>query len=498
MSSLISFLDFKEKSQNTKNFIISKKLSIDLDTIISIYLKLSSFSNYSLLFESADNINKGRYSVIALSPDLQWVCNDSNVKITNNDEVLSSSKMTNQEIINSLEDFIKLSELPKDNELPPICSGIFGYMNYDMVKYFENIPAHKNTEIDIPEAQFIRPQILIVFDNLRDEIIINMPIWVGEKDIKELYDEKTSLFNQIIKIIKSPLKSQDEKSHIEQEKDIKFTSNFSSAEYEAIVKKAKEYIVSGDVFQVLPSRRFYGNFPYKGFSFYRSLRNLNPSPFLFYLNFDSFEIIGSSPEIMVKVNKDDVIIKPLAGTRKRGANAEEDHALSKELLNDEKERAEHLMLIDLGRNDVGRVSKDHSVEVTKFMEIEYYSHVMHISSTVEGKLSDDKSCLDALIAGFPPGTVSGAPKIRAMQIISELEPIKRSFYSGCVGYFSLHQNYMDMAIMLRTALLKNKTLYLQSGAGIVYDSVPHLEYEETSNKAKVLIAAAKNTSNFLY
>ena len=496
MFELISFSEFKTKSEESKSFIISKKLSIDLDTIISVYLKLKNFSKYSLLLESAEaSKNKGRYSVIALSPDLKWVCNNNNVEITNNDKLESSKNLTNKEIISSLEQFIDISKLPEEHSLPPICSGIFGYMNYDMVKYFENIPSHNNDEISIPEAQFIRPQILVVFDNLKDEIIINIPIWIKNQDLKKLHSEKTSLFNQVIKHIQKPIKSSN-KIYDDKTPEIEFSSNFSQTEYEDIVKKAKEYITAGDVFQILPSRRFYGRFPYKGFSLYRSLRNLNPSPFLFYLNFDSFEIIGSSPEIMVRVNNEDVIIKPLAGTRKRGKDPSEDITLSKELLSDEKEKAEHLMLIDLGRNDVGRVAKDSSVKVTKFMEIEYYSHVMHISSTVEGKILPNKSCLDALIAGFPPGTVSGAPKIRAMQIISDFEPLSRSFYSGCVGYFSLHQNYMDMAIMLRTALLKDKKLYLQSGAGIVHDSIPGMEYEETSNKAQVLITAANNSANF--
>lgn len=496
MLELISFSDFQKKAKESPNFTISKKISVDLDTIISIYLKLQNFSSHKILFESAEaNRNKGRYSVIALSPDLTWMCNNYQVTISDESNIISSNKLTNQNIITSLENFIQDSKLPEDNNLPPICSGIFGYMNYDMVKYFENIPAHQKDEIKIPEAQFIRPQILITFDNLKDEIIINLPVWSIKKDLKKLYNEKTELFNKLITAIeKNSILPNN--SNIITNDQIAFTSNFSSTEYQSLVKKAKEYITSGDVFQVLPSRRFYGKFPYKGFNFYRSLRNLNPSPFMFYLNFDSFEIIGSSPEIMVKVDHDNVIIRPLAGTRKRGKNSQEDKMLSQELLNDKKERAEHLMLIDLGRNDIGRVSSTHSVKVTKFMEIEYYSHVMHISSTVEGKLSTNKSCLDALIAGFPPGTVSGAPKIRAMEIISEFEPLTRSFYSGCIGYFSLHQNYMDMAIMLRTALLKDKILYLQSGAGIVHDSIPQLEYEETTNKAQVMITAANNTANF--
>ena len=496
MSEFIIFEDFLKKSKKSHNFLISEKISCDLETVISLYSKLKPLDDYSLVFESAEaSKNKGRYSIIALCPDLIWQCNNNIITVSENNQIISSTQANNKEIISSLENFQNQSKLPKDYSLPPACSGIFGYMGYDMVKFFENIPAHKIDELSLPDAIFIRPQILIIFDHLKDEIILNLPIWSKNKDIKKLHQKANNLYDKTLKAINSSLPKIDNITNLNKNNKVRFNSNFSATEYQNTVKKAQEYITNGDIFQILPSRRFYSKFPYKGFNLYRVLRNLNPSPFLFYLNFKDFEIIGSSPEIMVRVNHDEVTIRPLAGTRKRSKNSKKDAALAAELLNDQKERAEHLMLIDLGRNDIGRVAKKNSIKVTEFMKIEYYSHVMHISSNVVGKLLPNKSCLDALIAGFPAGTVSGAPKIRAMEIISEFEPIARSFYSGCVGYFSLHQNYMDTAIMLRTALLKEKILYLQSGAGIVHDSVPLSEYEETKNKAHIFFTAANIVAN---
>ena len=491
----ITFKNFLEQSNLSSSFIVSEKISLDLDTVISLFVKLQNISKNCFLFESSESANnKGRYSVIGLTPDLIWTCNKHKVTIKKNNNIIYSEKLSSGEIIKSLEDFQEASKLPKDNSLPAICSGVFGYMNYDMVKYLEKIPSHKIDEINIPESQFIRPQILIVFDNLRSEIIINLPIYTKNHNIEKLYKEKYNLYKTVIdKIYQSitPTKTKDTKI-----KELSFTSNFSEEKYSKIITKAKEYITAGDVFQVLPSRRFYCDFPYKGLSLYRALRSLNPSPFLFYVKFDNFEIIGSSPEILVRVDNNTVTVRPLAGTRKRGKDDIEDQLLAQDLLNDEKEKAEHLMLIDLGRNDVGRVSKDNSVSVTKFMEVEYYSHVMHISSNIEGEMLPNKTRLEALISGFPAGTVSGSPKIRAMEIISEFEPLERSFYSGCVGYFSAHQNYMDMAIMLRTSLLKDQTLYMQSGAGIVHDSIAEKEYEETENKAKAIFKAAELAANF--
>jgi anthranilate synthase component 1 len=492
----ISFVEFSKKSQKHNNFIISQNISCDFDTVISLYAKLKDLSDHSLLFESAEtNKNKARYSIIALIPDLIWSCQDELITLKNGNDILYSKTAIYSEIIKSLEKLQTDSKFAEDTNLPPGCSGIFGYMGYDMVRYFENTPQHQIDELKIPDAIFIRPQILIIFDHLKDEIILNIPIWSKNKDLKKLYKTKAVLYKKILSNIGKAITNHQNIYDLTSDKKIKFNSNFSQKSYEDTVKKAQKYIVDGDIFQILPSRRFYSDFPYEGFNFYRVLRNLNPSPFLFYLNFKDFEVIGSSPEIMVRVSNNQVTIRPLAGTRKRGLTHQQDKQLSADLLSDEKEIAEHLMLIDLGRNDIGRVSRQSSVQVSEYMKIEYYSHVMHISSTVIGELLKDKTCLDALIAGFPAGTVSGAPKIRAMEIIAKLEPITRSFYSGCVGYFSLHQKYMDTAIMLRTGLIKDSKLYLQSGAGIVHDSIPKSEYEETESKAQILFKAANIAAN---
>ena len=486
--------DFITKYQQGKSFIVSEELNSDLDTAISLYLKLKHLSKYSFLLESAEKENnKGRYSAIGLLPDLIWSCNNSIITSQDNQKTTIKKNCTNAEIKDSLEQILAHSQIQANNNLPAIASGLFGYMNYDMVHYFENIPKHQFDKINIPEAIYIRPRIVIVIDNLKDKISICLPVYPSILTPLKSYKEKLALLKRTTKALSKTIHSNSIKK---ENKKLQFIANFTQTEYQNIVKKAKQYIKAGDIFQILPSRRFQTKFPYSGFALYRSLRSLNPSPFLFYLNFKDFEIIGSSPEIMVRVAEDKVTVRPLAGTRKRGKNPQEDQILANDLLNDEKEVAEHLMLIDLGRNDIGRVAEKNSIEVNKYMEIEYYSHVMHISSNIDGKISQDKSCLDALIAGFPAGTVSGAPKIRAMQLIAELEPAKRSFYSGCVGYFSTHKKHMDMAIMLRTALLKDKILYAQAGAGIVYDSKPKMEYEETENKAAVIFRAAENAHNF--
>lgn len=487
--------EFCQYYQQGKNFIITKELNADLETPVALYKKLVKLSPYSLLFESAEkDKHKGRYSAIALKPDLIWECKDFTVTIKNQTKQLSQAKLAAPEIKKSLEDFISKAKLSEDEKLPAIASGIFGYMSYDMVKYFDDINLPEHDEIDIADAIFIRPTILLVCDNLTDSLTICLPIWHDKQgEAADIFQQKQTELAEICTLLSKAASC----SKADREAaDVEFSSNYTEAEFCQKVELAKQYIKAGDVFQVLPSRRFKAKFATEGLALYRALRKLNPSPFLFYLHFKDFEIIGSSPEIMVRVAQDEVTIRPLAGTRKRGLNEAEDQALAEDLLADQKEVAEHLMLIDLGRNDVGRVSAENSVKVTKYMEIEYYSHVMHISSTVTGQLAADKSCLDSLIAGFPAGTVSGAPKIRAMEIISELETVRRSFYSGCVGYFSLHQKHMDMAIMLRTSLIKDGYLYGQSGAGIVHDSVPQSEFEETENKFRIIRKAAELAKQF--
>lgn len=473
---------------NKQNSIFFHKEPAGSLTPISLFSKLRKLSPYNFLLESVEKgKNKGRYSVIGLRPEKIWEFANEKITISDHDSSIETSVNDGKKIFAALQSEIDESEIAGYEDLPPMSSGLFGYMGYDMVQYMEKIPAHKNDELNIPDAKFIRPEIIVIHDNKTNEIIISLPIYFDAKiDFDALRAKKEKLLAEVMSSIKSEGGAKDIS---EKPNKLNFTSNFSKDEYCSLVKRSIEYIKAGDVFQVLPSRRFTADFAYDGFSFYKTLCEVNPSPFLFYMNFADFEIIGSSPEIMVKVTDETVTIRPLAGTRKRGKDETEDKKIAAELLADKKELAEHLMLLDLGRNDVGRITDD--VKVTDKMSIEYFSHVMHISSNVEGKIKKNATYLDALIAGFPAGTVAGAPKIRAMQIIAEFEKDKRSFYSGCLGYFSGNRKYMDMAIMLRTALLKDKKLYIQSGAGVVYDSVAESEYEETESKAKALMHAAE-------
>lgn len=478
--------------QNDNKALLFKVIGSDVITPISSYLKIAKkFPNYNFLYESSkDASSKGRFCVIGLDPDLVWKIKDSNSFINkkfNKDE--SAFIKQDDKVINNLRELIKECEIDFTNlnyankDLPAICSGIFGYMNYDMVRFMEDIKSKSlDDKINICDSIFIRPQILIIFDNLFDNCMICAPNY-GDKN----YDELVTKINNIEDILLEPLV--EEKTNLDDFR-FDFKSNYEKSEYEEIVKQCKKYISDGDIFQVLPSQRFTSNYPsnLSEFEFYRVLRSLNPSPFLFFLKFDDFALAGSSPEIMVSCNKKKVTIRPLAGTRKRGKNEQEDQEIAQELLNDQKELAEHLMLIDLGRHDVGRVCKANSVELTQKMIIEYYSHVMHISSNVEGILRDDLESLDALISGFPAGTVSGAPKIRAMQIIEEIEKVKRSFYAGCVGYFASNGD-METCITLRSALIKDNKIYLQAGAGVVFDSKPEAEYYECYNKAAALMKA---------
>lgn len=468
--------------------VISKQIPADLLTPVLALLKIQKqFSDYHFLLESVEKgNNRGRYSVIGIMPDLIW-------KVENN------LSFINYNAIKDANDFEKISEHPilalrklinqsKINNISQaFSSGLFGYMSYDMVRLMENLPDnHLPDEINIPDSIFIRPQIIIVFDNLFDIINIHAPIFPNSKINKEQAEKNIATIIDLLNCQASINQPKPEKPKID------LQSNFSESQYCAAVEKAKEYIVSGDIFQVLPSQRFSSNFNSENsLAFYRSLRSINPSPFLFYLKFADFCLTGSSPEIMVSVKNHKVTIRPLAGTRKRGTSSADDKKIADELLADEKEIAEHLMLIDLGRHDVGKVCKAGTVKLTEKMVIENYSHVMHISSTVEGILDEKYDALDALISGFPAGTVSGAPKIRAMEIIEELEKCKRSFYAGCVGYFAGNGD-METCITLRSALIKNNKIYLQAGAGVVFDSIPKSEYQECLNKAQALFKAAQN------
>ncbi|MBU6338751.1 MAG: anthranilate synthase component I [Rickettsiales bacterium] len=499
--------EFVEALQNKSSTVLFKKIPADTITPVLASLKIAKYlpeqSEYSFLLESAEKgNNKGRFSVIGLMPDLVWKCQSEESFINNNFEQNSQNFIKeNGDPITNLRNLIATSKIDWKNlshasyALPEMCAGVFGYMSYDMVRLMEKIPDNNlPDEIKIPDSIFIRPQILIVFDNLFDCALICAPVFSKKtEDSDKVFSKAVAKITAIEEVLQKPYEAKQNKLKTE----FNFSSNYSEDEYCAVVKKAKKYITDGDIFQVLPSQRFTSNFDkdISEFSFYRALRAVNPSPFLFYLKFPEFSLIGSSPEIMVSTKDERIKLRPLAGTRKRGKSLDEDKEIAAELLKDEKEVAEHLMLIDLGRHDVGRVAKEGSVVVTEKMVIENYSHVMHISSTVEGNLRDDVDGLDALISGFPAGTVSGAPKIRAMEIIEEIEKVKRSFYSGCVGYFAANGD-MQTCITLRSALIKDGKIYLQAGAGVVFDSDPKSEYQECVNKSQALIRACELIGEF--
>ena len=375
-------------------------------------------------------------------------------------------------------------------------AGLFGYVSYDVIRLIENLPNINIDELGVPDIRLIRPTILIVLDSIKNELIVASPAWANDKQsLKNTYDSSVKMIEKTVLQVAQPRKKAKRKE-IPYSYIGKPVSNFTKKAYLNIVNRAKKYIKSGDIFQVVPSQRWKMRYLLPGFSLYRSLRRTNPSPYMFYFDFGDFSIIGSSPEILVKVeNGDEVTIRPIAGTRPRGLNEREDKLLENELLNDKKELAEHLMLLDLGRNDIGRVSKIGSVKITESFVIERYSHVMHIVSNVNGKLSEDVNNVRALLSGLPAGTVSGAPKIRAMEIIDELENEKRSIFGGGVGYFGA-SGQMDFCIAIRTAILKNQKLYLQAGGGIVFDSDAETEFQETVNKSKALIKAAKESIHF--
>ena len=472
--------------------LLKKNLIADIETPFSSLLKISKGEKYSFLLESVEGGSKrGRFSLLGCDPDLIWNVKNgkSNIKYLGN----NYNYKINDNPIESLRDLINLSKVQNASGNVPYPT-LVGYLGYPMIQYMEKIKLKNKDNIKIPDATLIRPKIVAVFDNIKDVISL-MTVCYPSKNItpENAYKLSNLLISKTIKKLeKSNLKTTAKKT---KNAKLNFKANIKEQEFFKIVRKAKKYIKEGDIFQVVPSQRFETHYDLKAIDLYRSLRRLNPSPYLVNLNFDKFGIVASSPELMVQLRNKKITIRPIAGTRRRGKDVSEDIMLSKELLNDKKELAEHLMLLDLGRNDVGRVSKKGSVRVTEKMIIEYYSHVMHIVSNVEGSIENKLDAIDALIAGFPAGTVSGAPKIRAMEIIEELENVNRSFYAGCMGYFDSNGD-MDTCISLRTGLVKNKKLYIQAGAGVVYDSIPKNEHLEILNKAGALMAAAKNSYKY--
>lgn len=493
-----SYDNFEKDYQKGQSQLVWADVIADTDTPVSALLKLMSESSYHILFESVQGgETRARYSAIALHPDILWRCVGGHAEISR-DAASPTPSFTHdspndaQEVFASLRRLMAETKVEIPPALPPIASGLFGYMGYDMVKLMEQLPNKNEDKIGVPQALYMRPTVTIVFDSVKGQAHIITLVNAGSgADAQTAYDDAQARINAVIQKLRQPLPAAAPHAGNIGE----FHSHIAREEYHAIVEKAKEYIVAGDIFQVVPSRRLSCDFPLPHISFYRALRNLNPSPYLFYVGMNGFSLVGSSPEILVRLKQGVVTIRPIAGTRKRGVDVNEDVALEKELLADGKELSEHLMLLDLGRNDVGRVAKPGTVRVTEQMIIERYSHVMHIVSNVEGDIAEEKDCIDALIAGFPAGTVSGAPKIRAMEIIDELEREQRSFYGGTVGYISANGD-MDTCIALRTALIKDNTLYVQAGGGVVADSDPEAEFQETENKAMALMKAAKQAVHF--
>lgn len=486
---------------NNGNGLVWAEILGDRETPVAAFMKLQQhYPAPSFLLESVEGgESRGRYSIIGIQPDTIWRCHGKHAEINTSgvyDE--AAFRPVAEDSLTSLRRLMQDIQCDIPPELPPMAAGLIGYLGYECAGWVEELPEPKEDRLGLPDACLFRPQCMVIFDSVRDIITIVARITEKDNDKAEAaFKAATERVQSVGAVLAQPATDAPPVSTLACEDVLpEFTANFTREDFHAAVNRAKRHIMAGDIFQVVPSQRFQTDFTYPPFAFYRSLRHLNPSPFLFFLDCGPFQIIGSSPEILVRLRDGKVTIRPLAGTRKRGATPEEDKALAQDLLDDPKECAEHLMLLDLGRNDVGRVAGTGSVRVTEQMEIEYYSHVMHIVSNVEGDIRDDKDALDALLAGFPAGTVSGAPKIRAMEIIHELEPEKRGFYAGTVGYFSAN-GAMDSCIALRTACIKDNTLTLQAGCGVVADSDPEAEYQETLNKARALMVAAARTKYFV-
>ena len=481
-----SFKEFKFRHRNKENQIIyySKKVKKD-DEILNLIDNFLDEKN-SFIFESVEKGKiKGRYTIFGKNPDKIWEFNNKNSYIIQNNRKVKLKEKP--EIL--IEQIIEEFKFNTPKNLPKICSLLSGYFSYDSIRYIEKIPNNCKDDLKLPDVRLLRPRTLIIHDNLKKEIFYIQNIFKDEKILnyqKKYGEVKSNLFQLLIQ---SSFKSIDYKVTLNS-KNFYVKSNTSKKRFISMVNKAKKYIKLGDIFQVVLSQRFEAKLTKKPIEIYKKLRITNPSPFMFYFNFSDFQIIGASPEILVRLRNNEITIRPIAGTRPRGKTKKEDLFYEKDLIKDKKELSEHLMLLDLGRNDTGKVSKINTVKVTESFIIEKYSHVMHIVSNVIGKYNKKFSKFKSLLAGFPAGTVSGAPKIRAMEIIDELEKTKRKVYAGGIGYFSANGEF-DTCIALRTAIAKKNKFYVQAGAGIVADSKPEKEYQETVNKAKALINALK-------
>lgn len=495
---LVPGFDAFEKGWNEgRNQVVWTRLAADLDTPVSLMLKLAEARSDTFMLESVTGGEvRGRYSVVGMKPDLIWQCHGEQSRI-NRQARYEANAFEDLEghPLETLRALIAECAIDMPSELPAIAAGLFGYLGYDMIRLVEHLPNVPEDKLGLPDAVLMRPSVIAVLDGVKGEVTLVAPAWVSSGlSARAAYAQAAERVMDALKDLDRAPAAPRDLGEVAQVGELR--SNFTPEGYKAAVLKAKEYIKAGDIFQCVPSQRWSLEFPLPPFALYRSLRRTNPSPFMFFFNFGGFQVVGASPEILVRLREGEVTIRPIAGTRKRGANEAEDKALEADLLADPKELAEHLMLLDLGRNDVGRVAKIGTVRPTEKFIIERYSHVMHIVSNVVGEIAEGEDALSALLAGLPAGTVSGAPKVRAMEIIDELEPEKRGVYGGGVGYFAANGE-MDFCIALRTAVVKDETMYIQAGGGVVYDSDPQAEFEETVNKSGALRRAAQDAGLFV-
>ena len=464
---------------------VSREILADMETPLSVYRKLAN-SAYSYLFESVEGGEKwARYSLIGLSSKRVIKIIENEINIFEAGELIEN--FSSEDPLDFIDELQRSYTLVEDPELPPFNGGLVGYFSYDCVRYIEKKLAHSSPPdtLGTPDALFMVSEEVAVFDNLKNKV--HLIVLVDDKD--QLNDAKDRL-DELEGKLNQPISSENFKKPEKSISESDFISGFGEQEFKNSVEKAKCYIEEGDIMQVVCSQRMSLPFNADPVALYRSIRQLNPSPYMYYLNLEDFHIVGSSPEILARLEDSKVTVRPIAGTRRRGKDDQDDLAMEEDMVNDPKEIAEHLMLIDLGRNDVGRIAKPGTVEVTEKFGIERYSHVMHMVSNVEAQLKDELTAIDLFRATFPAGTVSGAPKIRAMEIIDEFEPVKRGIYGGAIGYLSWQGN-MDMAIAIRTAVIKDEVLYIQAGGGWVADSIPELEWKESLNKGRAIFKAAE-------
>ncbi len=492
-----AFSEFAGLHAQGKPVLVWTSLIGDLETPVSAMLKLAEHRPMSFLLESVEGGERiARYSIIGLKPDLIWRCFRGRAEINRHaQDDLNTFEPQKEGALESLRALVAECRIETPSALPPMASGLFGYLGYSTVGLIERLPDANPDTLGIPDGILLRPSIICIFDKVLDTITIVTPVWaMGGFDAKTAYEGATARLSAVIADFDRDVKQRRAESGPVPTLAAP-QANMTHEQCLAMVETAKEYIRAGEIFQVVPSMRMSVPFTLPPIALYRALRRLNPSPFMFLLDYGDFAVVGSSPEIMVRLRDGNVSIRPLAGTRRRGKNQEEDQALATELLADPKERAEHLMLLDLARNDVGRVAKIGSVHVAEQFMIERYSHVMHICSHVEGAIDGKHDAIDALLAGFPAGTLSGAPKVRAMEIIDELEPERRNLYGGAIGYFA-GDGSMDTCIVLRTAVVKDGRMVVQAGCGVVADSDPAAEHQEIQDKARALFRAAEEAVRF--